>query len=144
MIAFRVSGFIRSLGADHVIDYTRENYTKNRNHYDLILDLTAYRSAFAYARPLKSNGAYYMVGGSVATIFQILFLRPLIKRMISKRVRMLMVSQNRKDLLAITELIQADKIRTVIDRIYPFNQIPEAMHHVSDGRAKGKVVITVK
>lgn len=135
--------FLRSLGADHVVDYTQENYTKNRNQYDLILDLTAYRSALAYARPLKSNGAYYMVGGSVATIFQILFLGPLIRRMTSKNVRMLMVPQNRKDLIAITEIIEAGKIHPVIDRTYSFNEIPEAMRYVSDGHAKGKVVISV-
>jgi len=135
--------FLRSLDVDHVIDYTRDNYTKHRNQYDLILDLTAYRSAFAYARPLKPTGTLLIVGGSVPTIFQILFLGPLIKRMTNKHVRMLMVPQNRSDLIAITELVEAGKIRPVIDRTFSFNDIPEAMRYVSDGYAKGKVVISV-
>lgn len=136
--------FMRSLGADHVIDYTRENYTNIRNRYDLILDLTAHRSAFAYARPLKPNGTFFMVGGSLATIFQILLIGPLIGRVTGKNVRMLAVPQNREDLIAITELIEAGKVRPAIDRTYSFNEIPEAMRHVSEGRAKGKVVIKVE
>ena len=136
--------FLHSLGADHVVDYTRENFTKSGKRFDLILDLTAHRSAFAYARALNPNGTYFFTGGSVATLFQILFLGPLIKRMASKSVRMLMVPQNREDLVAITELCTAGKIRPVIDRTYPFNEIPEAMRYVSEGRAKGKVVITLE
>jgi len=135
--------FLRSLGADHALDYTQENYTNNRNQYDLILDLTAHRSAFAYARPLKPNGTFFMVGGSLGTIFQILFLGPLIRRMTGRNVRMLMVPQNREDLIAITELCVAGKIRPVIDRTYSFDEIPEAMRYVSEGQAKGKVVISV-
>ena len=135
--------FLRSLGADHVIDYTREDFTKGGERFDLILDLIAHRSAFAYARALKPNGTYYFTGGSVATIFQILLLGPLIKRITSKNVRMLPVPQNREDLIAITELCTAGKVRPVIDRIYSFDEIPEAMRYVSDGNAKGKVVISV-
>ena len=135
--------FLRSLGADHVIDYTREDFTKGGERFDLILDLIAHRSAFAYARALKPNGTYYFTGGSVATIFQILLLGPLIKRITSKNVRMLPVPQNREDLIAITELCTAGKVRPVIDRTYSFDEIPEAMRYVSDGHAKGKVVISV-
>lgn len=135
--------FLRSLGADHVIDYTREDYTKNRNYYDLILDLTAYRSVFAYARLLKPNGAFFMVGGSVATIFQILLIGPGIKRSTGKSVRMLMVPQNREDLVAITELCTSGKVQPVIDRTYPFDETPKAMRYIEDGLAQGKVVITM-
>jgi NADPH:quinone reductase-like Zn-dependent oxidoreductase len=135
--------FIRSLGADDVIDHTRENFTRSGKRFDLILDLIAHRSAFAYARALNPNGTYYFTGGSVATLFQILFFGGLIKRMTGKNVRMLMVPQNREDLITITELIEAGKICTVIDRTYSFNEIPEAMRYVSEGHAKGKVVIKV-
>ena len=135
--------FLRSLGADHVMDYMHEDFTKGGERFDLILDLIAHRSAFAYAKALKPNGTYFFTGGSVATIFQILFLGPLIKRMKSKNVRMLAVPQNREDLIAITELCTAGKVRPVIDRIYSFDEIPEAMRYVSDGHAKGKVVISV-
>ena len=72
--------FMRSLGADHVIDYTKQDFTKNGQQYDLILDVIASRLIFAYQRALKPNGNYFMAGGSVATIFQMLLLGPLIKR----------------------------------------------------------------
>jgi len=135
--------FLRSLGADHVIDYTREDFTRTGNQYDLVIDLTAHRSVFAYARALKPNGTYFFVGGFVSTIFQVLLLGPWIRKATSKNLRMLAVSQNRKDLIAITELIQAGKIRPIIDKTYSFDEIPEAMRYVSDGNAKGKVVIAV-
>ena len=135
--------FLRSLGADHVIDYTREDFTRNRNQYDLVLDLIAHRSVFACARAIKPGGTYFFTGGSVATLFQILLLGSWIKRSTEKSVRVLMVSQNRRDLVAIMKLVESGKIRPVIDRTYSFDQTPEAMQYVSDGRAKGKVVITM-
>ncbi|HAV78103.1 MAG TPA: alcohol dehydrogenase [Anaerolineae bacterium] len=136
-------GFMRSLGADHVMNYRRENFTKSGKRFDLILDLIAHRSAFAYARALNPNGTYFFTGGSVGTIFQVLLFGGLIRRISNKNVRLLMVPQNREDLIAITEIIEAGRIRTVIDRTYPFDEIPEAMRYISDGKAKGKVVITV-
>ncbi len=135
--------FLRSLGADHVMDYTRQDFTKNRNQYDLILDLIAHRSAFAYARALKPNGTYFFVGGSVATLFQVLLLGPWIRRTRGRNVRLLVVPQDSKALMTITELCVAGKIVPVIDRRYPFDEIPEALRYVAAGRAKGKVVINV-
>jgi len=135
--------FLRSLGADYVMDYTREDFTKSGKRFDLILDLIAHRSAFTYARALNPNGTYFFTGGSVSTIFQILLIGLLIKRYKNKNVRMLAVPQHRKDLIAITELVEAGKIRAVIDRTYTFDEIPEAMRYVSEGHSKGKVVITV-
>jgi NADPH:quinone reductase-like Zn-dependent oxidoreductase len=135
--------FLRSLGADHVIDYTHEDFTRNGKQYDLILDVIAHRSVFAYARALKTHGTCFFVGGSVRTLLQILFLGPLIKRTTGKNIRILAVPQNRKDLISITELCEAGKVRPVIDRIYPFSEVPEALRYVGEGRAKGKVVITV-
>lgn len=136
--------FLRSLGADHVIDYAHQNFTKNGKQYDLILDLIADRSVFAYRRALKPNGTYFFVGGSVATLFQILFLGPWIKRTTGRNVRILMVPQNNKDLIAITELCIAGKVSPIIDRVYPFDKGPEALRYVGEGRAKGKVVIRVE
>ena len=135
--------FMHSIGADDVVDYTREDFTRKRKQYDLILDLVAYRSAFAYPRALKPGGSCYFVGGSVATLFQILLLGPLIKRMTGRNLRLLAVQRNREDLVHITALCQAGKIVPVIDRRYPLSQVPEALRYVLDGRAKGKVVITV-
>lgn len=136
--------FMRSLGADHVIDYTREDFTKNGKQYDLILDLVAHRSVFAYKRALRPNGSYFFVGGSVATIFQILLLGPWIRRTTGKKIRILAVQPNLKDMVYITELYEAGKVVPVIDRRYPLSEVPEALRYLGEGRAKGKVVITVE
>lgn len=136
--------FMRSLGADHVLDYTKQDFTKNGKQYDLVLDLIAHRSMFACARCIKRYGTYYFVGGATGLIFQILFLGPLIRRTQQKNLRMLIVPQNREDLLAITELCETGRVVPVIDRQYPFHQTPEALRYVSEGHAKGKVVINME
>jgi NADPH:quinone reductase-like Zn-dependent oxidoreductase len=135
--------FMRSLGADHVIDYTQEDFTKTGRQYDLILDLVAHRSAFAYPRALKPNGTYFMVGGSVATLLQILLVGPWIRRATGKHVRVLGVERNQQDLLAITQLCEAGNIVPFIDRQYPLREVPEALRYLGEGHVKGKVVITV-
>ena len=135
--------FMRSLGADHVIDYTRQDFTKSGKQYDLILDLIAHRSVFDYQRALKPAGTYYFTGGSVATLFQILLLGPWIGKTTGKNIGLLAVPQNRKDLISITALCEAGKVVPVIDRQYPLREVPEALRYVGEGRAKGKVVITV-
>lgn len=136
--------FMRSLGVDHVIDYTREDFTRNGKQYDLILDLVAYRSPVAYQRALKPNGSYFAVGGSVATFIQILLLGPLIRRTTGKNIRILAVQRNRKDLVAVTELCEAGKIVPVIDRQYPLSEVPDALRYLGEGHVKGKVVITLE
>ncbi len=135
--------FMRSLGADHAIDYTREDFTRNGKQYDFILDLIAFRSAFAYARALKPNGSYYAVGGSVATFLQFLLFGPWIRRTSARNVRLLMVQRNRKDLEAITELCVSGKVVPVIDKVYSLSEVPDALRYLGEGHAKGKVVITV-
>jgi NADPH:quinone reductase-like Zn-dependent oxidoreductase len=136
--------FMRSLGADHVIDYTREDFTRNGRQYDLILDVIASRSIFAYPRALKPNGSYYMAGGSVATIFQSLFLGPLIRRLTSRSVKLLVVQTESKDLVHMTELIQSGKVKLVIDKRYTLSETADALRYLGEGHAKGKVVITVQ
>jgi NADPH:quinone reductase-like Zn-dependent oxidoreductase len=135
--------FLRSLGAHHVVDYTREDFTRSGRRYDLILDLIAHRSVFACQRALQPNGVYFFVGGSVGVLFQVLLFGGWIRRSTAKNMRMLMVPQNREDLLAITQLCEAGKIVPVIDRTYSLEEVPEALRYVSAGRARGKVVITV-
>jgi NADPH:quinone reductase-like Zn-dependent oxidoreductase len=135
--------FMRSLGADHVIDYTREDFTKTGKQVDLILDVVAHRSVFAYQRALRPNGSYFAVGGSVVTFFQILLLGPWIRRTTGKNIRILAVRSNRKDLVFITELFEAGKVVPVIDRVYPLREVPDALRYLGEGRARGKVVITV-
>jgi NADPH:quinone reductase-like Zn-dependent oxidoreductase len=135
--------FMRWLGADHVIDYTREDFTKDGKQYDLILDVVANRSVFAYKRALRSNGSYFLAGGSVATIFQILLLGPWIRGTTGKKIRILAVKPNLRDLVYITELYGAGKVVPVIARRYPLSEVPEALRYLGEGRTKGKVVITV-
>src|SRR5215213_4013329 len=135
--------FMRSLGADHVIDYTREDFTKNGKQYDLILDVVAHRSVFAYKRALKSSGSYFLAGGSVATIFQILLLGAWIRGTTGKKIRILAVQPNLKDMVHITELYEAGKVIPVIDKTYPLSEVPEALRYLGEGRVRGKVVITV-
>ncbi len=135
--------FMRSLDADHVIDFTREVFTKNGKQYDLILDLVAHRSVFAYQRALKPNGSYFFVGGSVALIFQILLLGSWIRRTTGKKIRILAVQPKLKDLAYITELCEAGKVVPIIDRRYPLREVPEALRYLGEGRAKGKLVITM-
>jgi NADPH:quinone reductase-like Zn-dependent oxidoreductase len=135
--------FMRSLGADHVIDYTRQDFTRSGQQYDLILELIAQRSIFAYARALKPNGTCYFVGGSAATLFQMLFLGPAIRRLTGKKLRLLVVQPNPADLVLVTGLCEAGQLAPVIDRQFPLRQVPEALRYLGEDRAKGKVVISV-
>jgi NADPH:quinone reductase-like Zn-dependent oxidoreductase len=135
--------FMMSLGADHVIDYTQEDFTKSGKEYDFILDLVAHRSAFDYQRALRPDGRYFLVGGSVATMLQILLVGPWIRRTTGKSVRILAVQPNLKDMLYMAELCQAGTIVTVIDRQYSLSQVPEALQFLGEGSAKGKIVITM-
>lgn len=135
---------MKSLGADHVIDYAKEDFTKNGQQYDLILDVIAYRSVFAYQRALKPNGTYFLAGGSVATMFQILLLGPWIRRTTSRNIRVLAVQTNSKDLIYITELIESGKVALIIDKRYTLSEAAEALRYLGEGHAKGKIVITVE
>jgi NADPH:quinone reductase-like Zn-dependent oxidoreductase len=136
--------FLRSLGADHVIDYTRQDFTNNGKQYDLILDLVAQRSVFAYQRALRPNGRYFAVGGSVATLIRILLLGSLMRRITGKNIRILAVQRNRNDLDSITKLCEAGTIVPVIERRYPLKEVPEALRYLGEGRANGKLVITLE
>ena len=135
---------MRSLGADHVIDYTKEDFTKNGKQYDLILDVIAHRSVFAYQRALAPNGNYFMVGGSVATMFQMLLLGPWIRRTTGKKIRLLVVQTDSKDLVYMTKLIESGKVVTVIDKRYSLSEAAEALQYLGEEHAKGKIVIEVQ
>jgi NADPH:quinone reductase-like Zn-dependent oxidoreductase len=130
---------VRSIGADHVIDYTQEDVTKNRQQYDLIFDIAAYRSISEYKRLLSPSGIYVLAGGSVARMFQLMFLS-----MIGvKNRRFIFANINPKDLLSIIELINLGKVRSIIDKRYPLDETAEALRYLEEGHARGKVVITV-
>jgi len=136
---------LRSIGADHVIDYTQEDFTKNGQRYDLILDIAAHHSIFDYKRALSPKGIYAIVGGSRAAIFQAVFLGPLISLMGSKKMGLMTWKPNKKeDFVFIKELIESGKVVPVIDRCYPLSEVAEALRYFEEGHPQGKVVITVE
>jgi len=136
--------FIRSLGADHVIDYTRADFTRNGRSYDLILDLAAHHSAMAYKGSLMPEGRYLYVGGSAATLLQVLLLGPLLGRAEGKKLRLLAVRLGAERLGPMVALCQAGKIATVIDRRYRLREVPEALRYLGEGHAKGKLIAIVE
>jgi NADPH:quinone reductase-like Zn-dependent oxidoreductase len=135
--------FMRSLGAEHVIDYTRDDFTRNRRSYDLVLDLAAYRSAFAYHRALAPGGRYLCVGGSVPSLLQVLLVGLVPRPAVHTKVGVLAVALGVQNIAPIVELCQAGKVLTVIDRRYRLHEVPDALRYLGEGHAKGKVVVVV-
>lgn len=135
---------VRSIGADHVIDYTREDFTQNGRHYDLILAANGYHPISDYKRVLSSNGIYVMVGGSMAQLFQALLLGPWMSMTGGKKMGALTAKANQRDLVFMTQLLEAGKVVPVIDRCYSLSELPEAIRYVEEGHAIGKVVIDVE
>jgi NADPH:quinone reductase-like Zn-dependent oxidoreductase len=135
--------FMRSLGADHVIDHTREDFTRNGKTYDLILDMAAYRGVSAYRASLSPGGRYFYVGGSVGTLLRVLTIGPLIGRADGKRIRLLVVRLGVEHLAPMVDLLRAGTITTVIDRRYRLEEVPEALRYLGEGHARGKVVVNV-
>jgi NADPH:quinone reductase-like Zn-dependent oxidoreductase len=134
----------RSSGAELVMDYSKEDFMKNAKRYDLILAANGYRSIFEYRRALKPNGIYVVVGGFFAQMLQALFLGPFISRVGSRKMRGAMANVNQKDLIFLKELLEAGKVRPVIDRTYPLTKVVEAMNYVLEGHPRGKVVINCR
>jgi len=134
---------VRSLGADHVIDYTKQDFATSGQHYDLILSTAGYRSVFDYKRALSPQGTYVSAGGSMAQVYQGMFLGPLISMRGDKKLTYLYARQNQQDLVFLKELIEAEKVKAVIDRRYPLSEAPEALRYYGEGHSRGKVVVTV-
>ena len=135
--------FVRSLGADHVIDFTQEDFTKNEQHYDLILDLMSYHSIFDCKRVLSSNGIYIIVGGANSRIMQTLFIGTLISLFTKQKMKLLLLKPN-KDLTTLIGLYENGKVIPFIDKCYPLSETAEAMRYFGEGYKKGKVVITLE
>lgn len=133
---------MRSLGFDHTIDYKSEDFTKNGQQYDLILDTKTNRSVFDYARALKPGGIYATVGGTTPRLIEALLLAPIIRRLRKKFIRIVALKPN-KDLEYINELFEAGKIKPVIDGPYKLRDVPEAIQYFGEGKHKGKVIITI-
>jgi NADPH:quinone reductase-like Zn-dependent oxidoreductase len=136
---------LRSIGADHVIDYTREDYTRSGQCYDVILDVVAHRSVFDYRRALSPEGRFFIIGGSLGTFLRVVLVGALISRSGSKKLGINAYDMNnREDYTALGELFEAGKVVPVIDRCYPLGEVPEALRYLEGGRALGKVVIAVE
>lgn len=134
---------LRTLGADHVIDYTQEDFTQNGQRYDLILDVTATHPIFDYKRALNPKGIYAMIGGVSRRVLQLIFLGPLISMTGSRKMGLLLYKVDNNDLNDINPLWEAGKVVPVIDRRYPLAEVAEAMRYFGEGNAVGKVVITI-
>lgn len=134
----------RSLGADHLIDYTKEDFTQNGQRYDLILSANGSRPLSDYEQSLKPTGTYVMVGGSMTQMFQAILLGPLKSKTGGKTLRDFTAAPNQKDLAFVAELIEAGQIKPVIDRCYPLAEVPKAIRYLEKGHARGKVIIKVK
>ena len=136
---------VRSIGADHVIDYTREDFTRNGQEYDLIYDSIGNRSVFDYRRALKPEGKCVIAGfTSLPRLFGHMLLGRLVSKAGDKKVGMMGISNaNKEDLLVIKELLETGKVVPVIDRRYPLSETAEAIRYLETGHARGKVIIIV-
>jgi NADPH:quinone reductase-like Zn-dependent oxidoreductase len=134
----------RSLGAEHIIDYTREDFTRNQECYDLIFAVNGYHPISAYKRALNPQGVYICAGGTMPQFFQAILLGRLMSKDGGKKLGSMGIAKvNREDLAYLGDLLEAGKINPVIDRRYPLTETAEAIRYVEEKHARGKVVITV-
>jgi NADPH:quinone reductase-like Zn-dependent oxidoreductase len=134
----------RSLGANHVIDYTKENFTKSGQQYDLIFAANGYHPLSAYKRALTPKGIYVMAGGSRAQMFQAMLMGKWMSERDGRKMGGVTANRSQKDLVILKELIEAGKVVPVIDRRFPLSEAAEALRYLGAGHARGKVVITVE
>jgi NADPH:quinone reductase-like Zn-dependent oxidoreductase len=135
--------FVRSLGADHVIDYRREQFTENGRRYDRIIDVACHHSIVACRRSLRPNGVHVWIGGSMATFLQAVVVGPVMSLAGSRSAGVMWWWRPFKqdDVADLVDLIEAGTVKPVIDRTYPLGEVAEALRYVDDGHARGKVVV---
>jgi NADPH:quinone reductase-like Zn-dependent oxidoreductase len=138
---------VRSIGADHVLDYTRDDFADGAEHYDLILDIGGNSRTSRLRRALTPNGTLVIVGGEAGGDWTGGFGRSLraVARspFVHQRLTMVTCKHDHADLEALTTFIEAGQVSPVIDRTYPLDQAPDAMRHLEAGRARGKIAITI-
>lgn len=134
--------FMRSVGADHVIDYHQEDFTQTTTPYDLILDLVAHRSVFDYRRALAPSGTYRCVGGTTRTLLRVLTLGSVTGRLTGRSVGVLAVDQGPAHFEPLAELCVTGDVNIHVDRTFALHEAPAALAYVGEGRALGKVVVT--
>jgi NADPH:quinone reductase-like Zn-dependent oxidoreductase len=145
----RNADMVRSIGADHVIDYTKEDFTESAQRYDLIVDNVGNRSLLECRRVLTPKGKIIIIGGGgvndsrwtgpLVGVLKALMLKPFV----TQEMGMMLAEMNTKDLTILADLIQSGKVKPVIDRTYPFSQLPDALRYLEEGHARGKVVVTI-
>jgi len=133
--------FMRSMGADDVIDYRRDDFTRTTQPYDLILDLVAHRSVFAYQRALAPGGKYRCVGGSVRALLRVLTMGSVVGRVTGRSIGVLVVKEGPSYFEPLAGLCVAGSVRIPIDRSFALDELPAALARVGEGRACGKVVV---
>jgi len=133
----------RSIGADHVIDYTKEDLTKNGQQYDLVFAANGYHSLSDYKRALTPKGIYVMAGGTMAQIFQSMLMGSMMSETGGRKMGGVSAKGSQNDLVFIKELFEAGKVKSVIDRRYPLSEAAEALRYLGEGHARGKIVITL-
>ena len=137
------SDVMRSVGADHVVDFRREDFTRGGQRYDLILDVTAQRSMFDYRRALSPQGSYVAVGGAPARILQAVLLGLWMSKTSSQRMGLLLLRPSAEDLALMSELLEAGAVVPVVDSQYPLDEVADALRYFGAGQVRGKVVITM-
>lgn len=133
---------MKNLGADHVIDYQEEDFTRNGKTYDLIIDMMGYHSIFDYKRSLNKNGRYVMVGGCSSLIFQTLFIGSLLSLFTAKNLAILPHQPN-KNMAHLLALFNAEQMKVTIDKCFPLSELQQAMKYFGDRKSRGKVIITI-
>jgi len=134
----------RSIGADHVIDYTKEDFTESGQRYDLIFAVNGNHPLSAYRQVLSPRGSYVCAGGALPQLIQAMLLGPLMSRKNGKKMGFMGITKyNQKDLAYIKELLESSKVAPVIERNHPMNEVPSAMRYVAEGHATGKVVVQI-
>ena len=136
---------VRSIGADNIIDYTKEDFTQSEQAYDLIIDNVGNRSVSDLKRPLNPNGNCVIIGfSSMSLLLQHMLLGPLVSGKSGKKIAVMGTAKmNKNDMIFIRELLEANKVVPVIDRRYNLSEVPEAIRYLEKGHARGKVVITL-
>ena len=138
----RNAELVRSLGADRMIDYSKEDFAKTDSRYDIILAVSGNRPLLTYRRLLEANGTYVMIGGEMSQIFRSLLLGPFLS-LGAKKMRSLAARPNAADLEYVLNLVAEGKIKPVIEKVYPFAETADAMQFLSAGHASGKIVVSM-
>lgn len=133
---------VRSIGADHVIDYKKEDFSQSGQQYDLILGVGGYYPLASYKRALKHGGIYVMTGGETKQMFETMFLGSFMSMTSSKKITNFIQKINQNDLAFISELLEQGKLSPVIDKSYPLADVPKAIAYLESGKVKGKLVIS--